>query len=325
MLVLGLGGFDLETTLHSVEWVGDYSGTGNCNLGDSEFGGKTDGGEILLVRVEGLESILKTELGSTVDDNSDGGRSDSVVKGHKSVGLDSLPDAVKHTVVLLFLSKISSEHGSDIDKRVNNGVGGSSGGSTGSDLRSSKFSEFSLLVVLGEHLLDVVFESQVEGGSGHVSNAVGKVTTPEGRRSEFGYVTLESISHTSVSLHFPRNDTGVGILVLDCELHLLQRSREGLGDGSGDTSGSQVDERVSVRHDYSGRRNNNKVVVRESSRSFISFYNQNGNRQSMRQWFWSMRLHLSTSPNPSFFIHPLNNLNIQVPVEKLDLSAFSDR
>ncbi len=237
--------------MHGVEWVGDNSRGGDGNLGDGEFGGKTDGGEILLVRVEGLEDILKTELGSTVDNNSNGGRSNSVVKRKETVGLDGLLQAVKHTIVLLFLSKISSKDGSDVDKRVNNGVGGSSGGGTGSDLGGSELSKFGFLVVLGEKLLDVILEGQVEGGGRDVSDAVSKVTTPEGRRSELGDVTTESISHTGVSLHFSRDDTRIGILVLDGELDLLQRSRDGLGDGSGDTSGSQVDKRVGFRHDES--------------------------------------------------------------------------
>lgn len=248
MLVLRLGGFNLETTLHGVEWVGDNSGGGDGDLGDDEFGGKTDGGEILLVRVEGLEDILKTELGSTVDNNTDGGRSNTVVEGHESVGLDGLLQAVKHTVVLLLLSKISSENGSDVDKRVDNGVGGSSGGGTGSDLGSGELSEFGLLVVLGEHLLDVILEGQVEGGGRNVTDAVSEVTTPEGGRSELGDVATEGISHTGVSLHLSRNDTRVRVLVLDGELDLLQRSGESLGDGSGDTSGSQVDEGVSFAH-----------------------------------------------------------------------------
>ena len=64
-------------------------------------------------------------------------------------------------------------------------------------------------------------------------------------------MTTESISHTGVSLHFSRDDTRIGILVLDGELDLLQRSREGLGDGSGDTSGSQVDKKAGFRHDES--------------------------------------------------------------------------
>ena len=253
LLVLRLGGFDLETTLHGVEWVGDNSGGGDGDLGDDEFGGKTDGGEILLVRVEGLEDILKTELGSTVDNNTDGGRSNTVVEGEESVGLDGLLQAVKHTVVLLLLSKISSEDGSDVDKRVDNGVGGSSSGGTRSDLGGGELSEFGLLVVLGEHLLDVILEGQVEGGGRDVTDAVSEVTTPEGRRSEFGDVTLEGISHTGVSLHLSRNDTRVRVLVLDGELDLLQRSGEGLGDSSGDTSGSQVDEGVSFAHDGSER------------------------------------------------------------------------
>jgi len=244
LLVLRLGGFDLETTLHGVEWVGDNSGDSDGNLGNGEFGGKTDGSEIHLVGVEGLKDILKTELGSTVDNNTDGRRSNTVVKRQKAVGLDSLLQAIKHTVVLLFLSKISSENSSDVDKRVDNGVGGSSGCGTGCDLGCGEFSELLLLAVLGEQLLDVVLEGQVEGGGRDVSDAVSEVSTPKGGRSEFGNVALEGISHTGVSLHFTRNDTRVGILVLDGKLDLLQRGGDGLGDGSGDTSGSQVNERV---------------------------------------------------------------------------------
>jgi hypothetical protein len=263
LLVFRFGSIDLETTLHGVEWVGDNSGGGNGDLGNGEFGGKSDGGEILLVRVEGLKSILKTELGSTVDNNSDGRRSNSVVKRHKAVSLNSLLDAINHTGVLLFLSKISSKNSSDVDKRVDNGVGSSSGGGTRSNLRHGEGSEFCLLVVLGEQLLDVVLEGQVKGCGGHVSDTVSEVSTPKRRRSEFGNVTLEGISHTGVSLHFTRDDARIRVLVLDGKLDLLQRSREGLGDGSGDTSGSQVDKRVGFRHDESRRSNRKKDICRE--------------------------------------------------------------
>jgi len=251
LLVLGLGGLDLETTLHGVKWVGDNSGGGDGDLSDGELGGETDGGEILLVGVEGLEDILETELGSTVDNNSDGGRSDSVVERRDTVGLDSLLQAIPHTVVLLLLSEISSENGSDVDKRVDNGVSGSSGGGTRGNLGGSEPGKVGVLVVLGEHSLDGVLEGQVEGGGGHVSDAVSKVSTPQGGRSELGDVASEGISHTAVSLHFTGNDTGIGVLVLDGELNLLQGGGEGLGDGTGDTSGSQVDKWVHLlfRHD----------------------------------------------------------------------------
>mmetsp|Transcript_6447 Transcript_6447/g.13711 ORF Transcript_6447/g.13711 Transcript_6447/m.13711 type:complete len:316 (+) Transcript_6447:58-1005(+) len=244
LLILRLGGFDLKTTLHGIEWVGDNSGNRDGNLGDNEFGEKADGGEILLVRVEGLEGILETELRTTVDNNSDSRRSNSVIKRSSTVVLDGLLQAIPHTVVLLFLSKISSENSTDVDKRVDNGVGGTSSSGTGCNLGSGELAEFGVLVVLREHSLDSILECQVKGGGRNVSDAIGEVSTPQRTRSEFADMTLESISHTGVSLHFTRDDTRVRVLVLDGELDLLQRRGERLGDGTGDTSGSQVDKGV---------------------------------------------------------------------------------
>lgn len=80
MLILGLGCFVLETTLKSIERVGSDTRDSNSDLGNNEFG--NDGSEvsIFLPGVEGLEDILETELNTSVDNNTNGGGSNTIVE-----------------------------------------------------------------------------------------------------------------------------------------------------------------------------------------------------------------------------------------------------
>jgi len=80
LLILGLGCFVLETTLKSIERVGSDTRDRNSDLGNNEFG--NDGSEvsIFLPGVEGLEDILETELNTSVDNNTNGGGSNTIVE-----------------------------------------------------------------------------------------------------------------------------------------------------------------------------------------------------------------------------------------------------
>jgi len=59
-------------------------------------------------------------------------------------------------------------------------------------------------------------------------------------------VALEAVHHAGVRLHLAGEDAGVGSLVLDGELDLLDGSRDGLGHGAGDTTGGEVDKNASL-------------------------------------------------------------------------------
>jgi len=247
---LGLGSLNLETTLHGIKGVSDDAGSGDGNLGDDELGSNTDESEILLVRVEGLDGILKTELGTTVHDNTHGRGGDTVVQGKEAVGLDGLHEAVTHARVLLDATQVSTEDGTDVNERVHDGIGQSTGGRTRGDLRSGEPQEVGLLVVLGEQLLDGILEGQVASGGGDVTHAVGNVTAPLRADTELGDVTGKAVAHARVRLHLTGQHAGVGGLILDGKLNFFDGGRDGLGDGTGDTSGGQVDQNIGfvLRH-----------------------------------------------------------------------------
>ena len=109
----------------------------------------------------------------------------------------------------------------------------------------------SFLVVFWEHSLDGILEHEVASGGWNVSDAVGNISSPEGSGSDFTDMSLEAITHSSVSLHFSGNDLWVGVLGLDGKLDLLKWGGHGLGDSSGDTSSGEVDKWIwlgCVRH-----------------------------------------------------------------------------
>merc|ERR1719263_127766 len=66
------------------------------------------------------------------------------------------------------------------------------------------------------------------------------------RGAKFSDMARETVRHTRVRLHFTRNNPWIGILILDCKFDLLERSRDCLENGTRDTTGSKVDQRVLV-------------------------------------------------------------------------------
>jgi len=152
--------------------------------------------------VEGLEDILETELYTSVDNNTDSRGSNTVVEGSNTVLLNSLHKTVSDTVVHLDLTDISSEGSTDVDEGVDDGVGDGTSEGSRSDLSQSKHTEIGVLVVDGEHSLKGILEHQVAGSSGHITDAVGNVTSPERRSTDLSDVTFETISHTVVACHF---------------------------------------------------------------------------------------------------------------------------
>jgi hypothetical protein len=246
LLGLGLGGLNLQTTLHGVEGVRDDTGEGHSGLRDDELRGDGEGGGLLLERVEGLQDISETELGTTVHDDTHTGGTDTVVEGEEATLLDGLDEAVTHTGVLFDGTKIGTEDGTNVDQRVHQGVGSTTGSGTTSDLGHSELAEVGVLVVLGEELLDVVLERKVEGGSRDVTDAVSDVSAPQRGGAELLNVAGGAVHHTGVALHLAGDDTGVGVLILDRKLYLLKGCGDGLGDGTGDTTGGEVDEGVLV-------------------------------------------------------------------------------
>ena len=83
------------------------------------------------------------------------------------------------------------------------------------------------LLLVGEHGLVSVAESEVEGLGGEVTDDVGSVTTPEGDDALIGGGTLEALANTGV---LAVKTTGLDhlILILDEKLDTLDGSGGGL-------------------------------------------------------------------------------------------------
>lgn len=96
------------------------------------------------------------------------------------------------------------------------------------------------LLLVGEHGLVGVAESEVQGLGGEVTDDVGSVTSPERDDTLIGSGALEAVGDTGVLVG---KTTGLKhlILVLDEELDTLNGGSSGLRDGGGDTTHQEVD------------------------------------------------------------------------------------
>ena len=96
------------------------------------------------------------------------------------------------------------------------------------------------LLLVGEHGLVGIAESEVQGLGGEVTDDVGSVTSPERDDTLIGSGALEAVGDTGVLVG---ETTGLKhlILVLDEELNTLDGGSSGLRDGGGDTTHQEVD------------------------------------------------------------------------------------
>jgi len=200
---------DLQTTLHGVERVRDNAGDAHGKLSNAELGENSNWRRFFLVRVESLNNVLDTELSTTVHDNTACRRANAVVQREKAICFDSFLHAVQHTVVFLHLSEVGTEHGTDVDERVHEGVRDTTGSGTTGNLSHRKLRKMRLLVVFWEKFLDVVLECQVKSSGGDVTDAICDISTPQGTGTEFGKVALEAVRHAGVRLHFARQNARI--------------------------------------------------------------------------------------------------------------------
>ena len=241
---LWLGGLVLETSLKSIKRISSDTGGRYGNLGNQEFGKESNNGSVFLIWVESLDSILKTELGTSVHNDTNGGWTNTIVKRSNTVFSNSLLKAISDTIIFLDSSDIGTEGSTDIDQWVNEGVGNTTCNGTRGNLSHGELGSFSILVVYWEKSLDGILEHEVASSSWNVSDAVGNIASPEGSSSELTDMSLEAISHSCVSLHFSGKDLWVGILGLDGKLNFLKWSSNGLRNSTGDTSSSKVNKWV---------------------------------------------------------------------------------
>ena len=105
---------------------------------------------------------------------------------------------------------------------------------------------------MAKNLANSVFLSALgKSLGGEIPDNVCQVTTPEGSNSLLTGNTGEAVDNTGVTGDFSTDDFGVGVLGLDEELDTLDGGSACFGDGSGDTTGEEVNHKI--RHGGSGR------------------------------------------------------------------------
>jgi hypothetical protein len=109
-------------------------------------------------------------------------------------------------------------------------------------------------VVLGEKSLDGILEGEIECLGREVTDNVGQVTTPERGETLFTGNADEAVTDTSVARDFTRLDLRVRVLSLEEELDTLDGGNDGLGEGTGGTTSSKIDEESSCAFTFLGGR-----------------------------------------------------------------------
>mmetsp|Transcript_59119 Transcript_59119/g.116294 ORF Transcript_59119/g.116294 Transcript_59119/m.116294 type:complete len:336 (-) Transcript_59119:36-1043(-) len=241
-LVLGLLGLHLQTSADGIERVRSITGSDGSGLSDGELGGKAEDGLVLSVGVDAGQGIVHTEVHTTVRDDTHHRHTETVVKTQNTRRtLSSLHKAVSKTVErLLLTTNIGSKSGTGIVQRIDNAQRSSTSKTTGGHVGQEKHKELLLGIISGEHVLEGILEGKVKSLGREVADHVGEVTSPEGTQTLLLVHTGEAVANASVAGNLTRLDQGVGILGLDDKLNSLNRSGGSLGNGTGDSTSSEI-------------------------------------------------------------------------------------
>jgi len=172
----GSGGHH-HTPTHGIDGVRSQRSQDSNGVTKSE----RDEESSVLGEEDGFEGVVKTEVETSVDEDTDGGNDESTVESLDTVGSESLLVDIDEPVVLALatfalgvVGELSSGEVEGVDEEEGEGSGAPTRGDVLREL-------FDLAGVLGglELSLDLVFEGKVKGLGGEVSDAVGQVSSPE--------------------------------------------------------------------------------------------------------------------------------------------------
>uniref|UniRef100_A0A182MJX6 Vesicle transport protein GOT1B n=1 Tax=Anopheles culicifacies TaxID=139723 RepID=A0A182MJX6_9DIPT len=185
---LGLGATRLHhhATTDGVEGIGHDTGNGGHDLSDGPAHVEWCS---LRVRQHTAGSIVKAEVGSTVDD-------DTCEKGRNAC-------MVMHMPPYRATPSPNCRHlpGTGEVERVDEAQRGSAGHTTGGQVTDEVAHELGVLVhTTQEHLLVLVLEGEVEGLRREVTDDVGEITAPEGTEALLARDTHEAIDHALVAV-----------------------------------------------------------------------------------------------------------------------------
>jgi len=202
---------------------------------------KRDEESSILGEEDRFKRVVKTEVETSVNEDTDGGNDESSVKTTDSIGSKSLLVDIDETFVFTlttFAFGVIGEFGTGEVEGIDEHEREGSSASTRGDV----FGEFlDLRGVFGslELSLDFVLEGKVEGLSREISDAVSQVSSPERKSTLVCHGTFGTFSNTSVRL-VKRSLFDHLILVLDEELDAFDWGRSGLGANGGYPRKSKV-------------------------------------------------------------------------------------
>lgn len=211
-----------HATTDGIKGVRGDTGTG----GDAPTKGER-GKEVVLEvtdKEDGLDGVVHAEVETTVDDNTGNGRTEATVETADAVSGESLSVDVDETVELTGTATLGrlgvvGQTGTGVVKGVDEEEGSGTSGleismsaqasgvqqiqsktyTTGGKVTSHPLGVAILVLLVAEHLLELVTESEVQGLGREVTDDVGSVATPEGHDTLVGGDALEAVGDTSIA------------------------------------------------------------------------------------------------------------------------------
>lgn len=219
-------GLHHESSSHGVEWVGDDTRDSGHGLSEHPHGKNV--GLLDVFEEESLSSIEETEVGSSVEEDTDDGDLETLVESTSTVSSGDLPEAVDETTELSVCSAsdVSSQSGSGEVEWVHNAKRSRTSSTSGHAVSDEELAWLGLWVVWAEDLLVGVLEGEVEGLSWEVSDDVGQVSSPERGSSLLGLDSSEAVADTGVFVLW--SDGGRGVLDLKKKFYSLNWSNSSL-------------------------------------------------------------------------------------------------
>lgn len=190
-----------HTTTDSVQRV--RSNTSTSGDGPAEQEG---GQEVTLKRTDkenGLDGVVHSEVETTVDDDAKDGGSETTVETGNTVGGEGLLVHIDQTVVLTGTTSLSvlvvvGKTGTGVVEGVDEEEGGGTSHTTGGQVTGHPLGVSITLLLVGEHRLVGVTESEVESLGREVTDDVGGVSSPEGGDTLLLGGTTEALDDTIV-------------------------------------------------------------------------------------------------------------------------------
>jgi len=247
----GLTGSHHHTTTNSVERVGCNTSTGGDTPTEEE-----GGQEVVLEgsgQDDGLDRVVHTEVKTTVHNDTRHRGHETTIEAGNTVRGKGLPVDVDETVKLTLTTPLGGlgvvgKTGTGIVKGIDEKEGSGTSSTTGGKVTRHPLGVAILILLVAEHLLELITEGKVQGLGGEVTDDIGRVTSPEGQDALVCGGPPKAIHNAIV---FPVKTASLEhlILILNEKLDTLDRGSSGLGDSSRNTTHEEIDHKGGHPHD----------------------------------------------------------------------------